>query len=597
MQIKRKKRLIISLLLTLVIMLIAIPLYSQSNTSNYIRSLNSKEARLHIFYGGDKENKLDLVKSSKKIISRQPEWYRNPRWEKLPGQGTIVHAKISHQYRKIELSYRANKDGLITIYLLGPGNKWDNGKQYPVWVYYKNFKVNGQEIFNDTKKLHYNKGYENRFPIKKGETFSIEFEAKRHIPLNLVYGIEPLLFISCLAISFLLSRMVVYWLSQFKIREHHSRVDIVFLSVFFALLMIPMSHINQDEKSDRENRMLAKYVALINNQGHLNLKYGKDFEAWFNDHFNFRNEIIRKYNTLKYKLSQYFSGTYSHHEIYFAKDGWMFDNNETRRFLGFSPAKTDKSIQNLKKLKTYFEQAGIKFYFFISPSKGDIYAEYNTRYLSEHDKLPPLIETIYKKSGVHVYYPLDKYLKAKEHEMIFYKTDHHSTEYATWIAYQDLSAQIKSDFPQYHIVSQDEYTFEYDNKVHFEYYINQGASAERINVDISKKLDTQYKYFIPHNKDNIKINRISSDMYDYYNNKAPNNLRVMMIGNSFTENFVKFIPYSVKEMRKFRINGIGFNMKIIGPEIQKYKPDIVIFASQSNWISDAYTGNLPAMYD
>ena len=581
-------------------MLFIAPIYSNSNLTNFFRAWQNKEARINIFFGDDKDNQLQVVDLSKNVKSEQPEWYNNPSWMKTPGRGTMVLTKIHNEYQKFELSYQAIGNGTVSIYLAGPDYKEDNGKFYPIWVYYKNFKVNGKEIFAEAKKLSYEHGYQYSIPLKNGEILKIEFETKKFIPLNLFSGIESLLFISCLAISFLLSRMMVYWLSKFKIKEHHSRIDIVFLSVFFVLLMIPMLHINQAEKSLQENRMLAKYVPLIDNQGHINLKFGKNFEAWFNDRFNFRNDIIRLYNTLQYKLSQHFSGKWKSMEIYFAKDGWMFDNNETKRFLGFNQTQTNKTIQNFKKLKTFFDNMGIKFYFFISPTAGDIYSEYNIRYLAEEDKTSQFVKDILNGSGIQIYYPREKYFKAKANDMIFYKTDHHSTEYATWIAYQDISAQIKQDFPEYHIVSLDEYSVEYDNHVRFDNLIHQGVSAERINVNVSNLLDTQYKYFIPHNKSNISINKVSTDIYDYRNKKAPNNLRIMLIGNSFTENFVKFIPYSVKEMRKFRTNvssNIGFKMSIIAPEIQKYKPNIVIFVTQSSWIGATSTGNLPGMYD
>ena len=175
MQIKRKKRLIISMLLTLTIMLLISPLYSGANIDNFSRAWNSKEARLNIFFGGDKDNQLQVLDLSKRVKSEQPEWYSNPSWKKTPGRGTMVQAKIYHKFRKYELQYKALGNGTVSIHLLGPHNNWNNGKLYPVWTYYKNFKVNGKEIFSDTKKLSYEKGYKYDIPLKHGDTLKIEF--------------------------------------------------------------------------------------------------------------------------------------------------------------------------------------------------------------------------------------------------------------------------------------------------------------------------------------------------------------------------------------------------------------------------------------
>ena len=73
--------------------------------------------------------------------------------------------------------------------------------------------------------------------------------------------------------------------------------------------------------------------------------------------------------------------------------------------------------------------------------------------------------------------------------------------------------------------------------------------------------------------------------FDLTNTSPTNNLRVMLIGNSFQENFATFLPNSVKEIRKIRTNNIGFNMKIIEKEILEYKPDFVIFITHTSWLS------------
>ena len=585
MQIRRKKRLTVSIVLTIVLMICSYPIYMIGSTENFFRAWHNKEARLNIFFSGNKDNRLELLHASRLVKSEQPDWYNNPSWIKAPGQGTMVQAKIYRQYRKIELEYKAIGDGTVTIYLLGPHNKWDNGKLYPVWVYYKDFEVNGQKIFQEGKKVNYDNGYEYKLELKNGEEFRLSFEAKRSLPLNIVSNIEPLLFFSFFVISFLLSRLIVYWLGKFKIFEHNSRIDIVFLSVFFVLLLLPVSKIEHSEKSVQENRMLAKYIPMIDGGGRLNQKYGKNFEAWFNDRFNLRNWIIKNYNTFQYRLNNYFSGRWYNVEIYFSKDGWMFDSSETRRFHSLNPHQIQKAIQNLTNLKNFFEQEGIKFYFFVSPTKGDIYAEYNIRYLQEKDKTTELISEIQKETGIKIYYPREKYFFAKEKDIIFYKTDHHSTETASWIAYNDISRKIIEDFPSFYLMTINDYIVKYDNKVHYSGWVSQGASAERINVDVSDLLVTQYKYYEAIHKKDIQIKKITNEITDYTNLKSDNNLKMMLIGNSFTENLANFFPYSVKNVRKFRTNSIGLNMRKIEPEIKKYKPDMVVFAIHSSWMT------------
>lgn len=77
--------------------------------------------------------------------------------------------------------------------------------------------------------------------------------------------------------------------------DKQSRIDIIFLTIFFTFLFIPMSKINQDEISSQENRMLAKWQPLINEDREINYNFGKDFNEWFNDRFYLRNNMLYLY--------------------------------------------------------------------------------------------------------------------------------------------------------------------------------------------------------------------------------------------------------------------------------------------------------------
>ena len=70
------------------------------------------------------------------------------------------------------------------------------------------------------------------------------------------------LFIILVTFYFFVTYKVVKYLAKFKIEKNYSRIDIVMLGVFFALLFVPMSRISDAEKSVQENRMLAKKPQL-----------------------------------------------------------------------------------------------------------------------------------------------------------------------------------------------------------------------------------------------------------------------------------------------------------------------------------------------
>lgn len=60
----------------------------------------------------------------------------------------------------------------------------------------------------------------------------------------------------------------------------------------------------------------------------------------------------------------------------------------------------------------------------------------------------------------------------------------------------------------------------------------------------------------------------------------------MIIGNSFTENFVTFLAPSFKEVKKRRYNAAGINNLNLSRwknEIYKYKLDILIILIEENY--------------
>lgn len=584
MQIKRKKRLTISIILTIIMMVCLHPLYMSVSTENIFRARHNKEARLNIFFSGNKDNQLELLHTSRLVKSEQPDWYNNPSWIKAPGQGTMVQAKIYRQYRKIELEYKAIGDGTVTIYLLGPHNKWDNGKLYPVWVYYKDFEVNGQKIFQESKKVNYDNGYEYKLELKNGEEFRLSFEAKRSLPLNIVSNIEPLLFFSFFVISFLLSRLIVYWLGKFKIFEHNSRIDIVFLSVFFVLLLLPMSKIDHSEKSVQENRMLAKYIPMIDGGGVFNQKYGRNFEAWFNDRFNLRQMLINMHTSILLNLNKY----YETPKAYIGKNNWLIDKGMSTLYL--SKQQQIKLSDQIEKLLFFCEQHNIKLYIMFTPVKIQIYPEIG--YLKKiKDNENDVIRFIQNRNHFKILTINSELLSAKTQNYIFFKTDHHWTEWGAYIGYQYLMKEIQKDFPDVPMVNESDYDIFYSNKVRSEFGrdFHNGSLCKKLNLNKNCKLTEKYKYYRHKNFSKLKsiIDMKKGRKQFYYPDGADN--RVILMGNSMGENLLEFLPYSFKNLKRIRTNWGGQNQNLelqmvkYEKEILDFKPDILIFVFHSSY--------------
>lgn len=185
------------------------------------------------------------------------------------------------------------------------------------WVKYIRFAINGEDIIKEPVAAWHNKPINHTIVAQKGNVFYIKinwkkyikplsmveksivwiicfvmlasvwlilFSDKKHLGLSLAVTVLLTMFsLNCIRENnlnvdfyafviiatayFLVTYKLLKYLSRFKIEQHHSRIDIVFLVTFFILLFVPMLHISDAEKSEQENRMLAKYTPLIDYRG------------------------------------------------------------------------------------------------------------------------------------------------------------------------------------------------------------------------------------------------------------------------------------------------------------------------------------------
>ncbi len=258
-----------------------------------------------------------------------------------------------------------------------------------------------------------------------------------------------------LILSYLGGLKLANYLIDFKRIKNCSGIDIAFLVIFFILLFIPMSYINKDEKSEKENRNLAQYPKIIKEAGGVNYKFGNEFDAWYNDRFFLRNNLIWIYEN-KYHFNVHNDVP----KVLFGSDGWLFykgeEFNSIQSYQNVNLFKEDE----LKYITKYFSDVdkyckkhNKHFYVFITPDKSKVYSEY---YPSAIRKIKPddksrvnqLISYIKENSNVKVVYPIDTLLKNKENGgLLYYKKDTHWNLLGAYWASIVFLDEIKKDFP------------------------------------------------------------------------------------------------------------------------------------------------------
>ena len=362
---------------------------------------------------------------------------------------------------------------------------------------------------------------------------------------------DLMLFIIVLVLGYLLSLKVASYLADLKTVKGKSRIEIIFLVLFFIILFVPMSSINKDVSSKQENRTLTKWQPLITKKNKINFNFGKDFDNWYSDRFFMRYFVIKNYTLLRYNLAENY---YKDKKGFInKKNNWM--NCDRYELKSIGQKDKDLTVYNINKLKEYCDKKGIKFYIIIAPRKNEICYKYLYPVLirpNRYGYTKEIMAYVKAKTGVEIVYPYKDIEKFQNHDMAFFKTDHHWTDGAAYIAYLQVMEQVKRDFPYIKISAADDFNYKYTHKVKVEPssgYHN-GSTYDNMNLDDKKILDTKYKYFYHKKFDCMKYEHRNYGENNYHIYKFHNDIdapNMVLFGDSFTLNLLPTLPSSFKD--------------------------------------------------
>ncbi len=230
-----------------------------------------------------------------------------------------------------------------------------------------------------------------------------------------------------------------------------NRTDLILTLVFLAMILTPCLgtffgwdfHPAQDE-----NRKLAERPEW----GKVSLaKYPEKMDAWFYDHFGFRNTFIRYYNrTLRKSLN------IQTPQVLFGEDDWLFYNDPgiMQDFLGEQPL-SDKNLlawkDKLIRTRNNLAEQGIAYRFVIIPNKCNVYTEKMPKALQQAEADIKRIEQLQRfltDAAVHQPLYLQNALQsAAKDNLVYFPNDTHWTEAGCYIGYCEIINSIQSDVP------------------------------------------------------------------------------------------------------------------------------------------------------
>lgn len=222
------------------------------------------------------------------------------------------------------------------------------------------------------------------------------------------------------------------------------KLQIVFITLFFVLLLLPIAFFNWEENvvSEIDNRQLT------NNPFGENRTPGADLtsqlESYVQDRIGFRDEMILNYTVLNDKLFHKMI-----HPLYeYGKDGYVFSKQKANIQL------TDYHIafaDMLAEIQNYCEQRDVPFLFVFDPEKAAVYTDELHEGINYDNSWVQQFEQELEKRGVH-YIDNTQLMKDKreEGEQVFNKMYNagHWNDLGAFYGINNVLEELSKDFPQ-----------------------------------------------------------------------------------------------------------------------------------------------------
>lgn len=198
----------------------------------------------------------------------------------------------------------------------------------------------------------------------------------------------------------------------------------VFCMLFFLLLAVPLvGMLWYKEPETTENKELAVSPELISD-GTLNIHFLADLEAYFSDHFAYRQELVTANAVI---MGQVFAQS-SEELAIVGKDDWLYLKVTLDDYQGTNRM-SERGIHNvatiIRLMQEYVETQGKQFVFASAPNKNTLYPQYMPYYYTRTTKPRNLERVTELFSEQEISYVDLQALFQGENEILYHTGDSH----------------------------------------------------------------------------------------------------------------------------------------------------------------------------
>jgi len=223
---------------------------------------------------------------------------------------------------------------------------------------------------------------------------------------------------------------------------------VALFAVAIWLPLVVMLVTPQRKVSEFENRRLAALPKLNFENPR---KLAEDFENYLDDHFGFREHLIRLFRILEVKVF-HVSQT---GQVIFGKDDWLFEAGhrqiaDIRNNWPFNKAQLEEWARVLSAKHERLQKEGIVYLFVFAPNKHLIYPEKlpaSVNRVSDRSRLYQLVDYLDEHTDVPFLDLRQPLFEAKKQLRPYHRTDTHWNAWGAYVGYSALIEYLQKRFP------------------------------------------------------------------------------------------------------------------------------------------------------
>lgn len=503
---------------------------------------------------------------------------------KTSGIASTIYAKSGLKDQDFNLNFKAIADARSQIKLLSKKYKVKKLSFKSIVVYDDiELKVNG------LKESLYN------FKVQKGDLITLSFKARNAIPsleyLQHQHGLKSfaVLFTTTAFVVLyylvLFNKLLVPACLKLKSLKDKTGADKFYLYLIFLIFIIVsiLGFNFKGTSSKVDRRDLSVFPSLtVDTQTNksLNQNFFNELNTYLEDRFGLRNLFINS------KLQ---SDILLKSQVENGNCLWNKENNYFASLADFIYDKFDekfnqKLLDNVNNLANYFNEHGIDFVLAIVPEPYEIYTdEYSFVPNAPKDLVEAdTVKLLKDKANCKIIFPYEELKTASKQDFVFFKADHHWTDFGAYVGYQEIIKAINSKYPEVLPLNWDKLPHSKSNLIRsdFDRKFTIGESALSVGLRSKRHLDSEYNYYEPQLPYVDLPDAGALESYRKWQNDNGYPLKVYTIGTSFNENLNPFIAATFKDVIYSRLNqGTSTKYQVLKYTkhlIESFKPDVVV---------------------